>query len=457
MTVMPIQLQSRTAIITEPEASAVRPGLTTQTKQFRPQDGRLLTAEPAMHHHFAEIAPDAVEIPIGLIHRANRLVRSRGIEPTFAGQYQIPSGQVANQEFCQRLGFPLAIRELSAALCTYCRGQILFEQAGNVRQVLATLIASYPEQRILIVGRRRRETRGLAGALTRAAGLRVFADHQAAFESNECRLVATTWLFEGANQDDWDIVVFLTPDALLGSLSLQTGRRLARYSQMYCLRPAHASLSQHEELLLESVVGQAIYVCPGPRGRLASVQVLQVDGPHKPVTGKFTDDTPAVELKRAFYWHNQHRNELIASLASAIRSQDATALIPHIPALRRTEALQLDLTDPCVCILVQNREHAQELHELLPSWPVISGNDQDCPDTCCIVTELVASRIDITSTFLINASGNELEHICFPAPVDEHHPVQTLLDFTDAFHQIAANRANLRLQAYRTALYDIHC
>lgn len=453
---MPIELHPHFVTITGQHVQPVRRALTTTIKQFRLDSGNLSAAEPQQQFHFVD-QDGGIQIALGLVPRAIRSLREAGVGLQVTGSQLMPSEGAADYDFCERTGFRTGIRELSAVLCANYRGQIAFERPGDDRQVAATIIASYPTQRVLIVARRRRELRGLASWLTRSTGTRVFCDQQAAFQVEQRKLVVTTEVFGAANTDDWDVIVLLSPDAVLGNVSMATARRVTRFAQMYCLRPSTALLSQHEELLLESVAGPVVFTCPGHRGRLARVQLMLVDGPHKPIAGQFTAGTPTVDLKRAFYWQNQHRNELVATLATAISNQDETALIPHVPALRQPQAAALDITQPTVSILVQNREHAAALHQLLPDWRIISNNDQHSPDDRCIVTELAAAQQYITSTFLINASGNELtEHTCFPAASeDEQRPVQTLLDFTDDFHALAAARATSRLHAYRTANYDI--
>lgn len=449
---MPIQLELNAVVITGQDAEVVRGGLTSTVKQFRTQNGNLYALPPSEHPHYVCRDGGSIAVHACLLPRARQLLAAAGIEPVVAGCK--PIHQEPAWAVCEREGLPLPTRKLALALATNRCGQVSYHQADDARMALATLIQTYPAQRVLIVGRRRHELKGLARWLTRQTGTRVYTDYRAAFAVEQRKFIVTTAIFETANNDDWDVVVFLAPDAVLGKSSLPTAQRIARNAHTYCLRPAGAALSHHEELLLESAVGPVIYRLPGQRGELCSVQVLTVDGSHKPIAGRYGSVTPAVELKRALYWHNTYRNQLVATVATAISSADVSTLTLHIPELRRTE---INLHQPTVSILVQNREHALQLTELLPNWPLVCVNGTQLPQRQSIVTELAATKLDITSNFVINASGNELtSQICFPAALDDVQGLaQYLLDFTDDFHTLAQARSQTRFAMYRAADFQV--
>lgn len=455
---MPIQLLQNTAIITGQDAAPVRRGLTTRVRRFVPQNGSLSASVIDQHVHFEDLATGGIEIHLGLAPRAERIARAAGLSPMVIGSYLRPVDLNPAIGLDPSQTHPASIRSLSDAFGTHGQGQILYESAGHARDVLATLVSTFANQRVLIVARRRRELRGLHRRLTRAAGISVYQDIYAASADPSGKLVVSSYRFASMrNPDDsWAAIVFLSPDAILGPSIIENADWHANRSLMYCLRPACAKLSQHEELQLEYFCGQVIHSYSGTQQR-ASVQVLMVDGPYNPVSGRLNSDSAAVELKTGLYWQNLHRNLLIATLATAMRTGDENSIIPHVPALRRPEPLEFAIQQPTVSVLVQNREHALELQKLMPDWPIVCSTSTQFPDVCCIVTELAGSKLEITSDVLINASGNELtESTRFPARSTEERRVQTLLDFTDCFHSLAANRATARIQAYQAANYDIH-
>lgn len=452
---MPIQLLQNTAVITGQEAALVRRGLTSSVKRFVPQNGSLSESVIVQHVHFEDLEAGGIEIPIGLAPRAEQVVRAAGLSPLVTGTYLRPVDLNPAIGLNPSQTLPTSIRSLSEAICTHGQGQITYDTAGHARDVLATIVSTFADQRILFVARRRRELKGLHNRLTRATGIRVYQDIYAASADPSGKLVVSSYRFASMRNpdDNWAAIVFLSPDAILGPTIIENAGWHANRSLMYCLRPAWTKLSQHEELQIEYFCGPVIHSYSGTQQK-ASVQVLMVDGSHRPVAGSFSKETAAVELKRALYWQNQHRNELIATLATALCTGNLTSVIPHIPALRGPAPIELALQQPTVSVLVQNREHALELQKLLPEWPIVSSTSTRIPDVC-IVTELAVSRLEMTSDVLINASGNELGEISFPAQVQNQHRVQTLLDFTDDFHAQAANRAAARVQAYQAANYDI--
>ncbi len=453
---MPIQLLANTAVITGQETTPVRRGLTSRFRRFVPQNGSLSESMIEQHAHFWDLPTGGIEIPIGLAPRAERVVRVAGLNPLLIGNYLRPSDRIRNIGLDTNQSRPDAIRSLSEAFCTHRQGQVIYHTPGHARDVLATLIETFADHRILFVARRRRELRGLARRLTGASGVRVYADIYAASADPRGKLVVSSFRFGSMRNpdDNWAAIVFLSPDAIQGHSIIENAGWHANRSLMYCLRPAWTKLSLHEELQIEYCCGPVIHEYAGHEQR-ASVQVLMVDGSHRPVSGILNRESPAVELKRGLYWRSGHRNELVATLATALRTGDQNSIIPHIPALRRPDPLELALQQPTVSVLVQNREHALELQKLLPEWPIVSSNSAQLPGVCCIVTEPAASRLEITSGVLINASGNELGAILFPARVQSQYRVQSLVDFTDTFHSLAGARSTARVQQYHAANYDI--
>lgn len=429
-----INLNNNRATISGNPLCAVMQALTSTTRSFDVNGGNVDMFSTETHEYFERRTDGGIEAFIGLVPRVRRFLASRGLTARVEGFLAIPSPQQVDCALMDHQGFPMAIRMLSAALAANCYGQITYHHPADQRQILATIVRTFPAQRILLVGRTRHELRGLAGFLTRRTGIQVYSSRDAAFAHANSKLVATTFQYEAVNNDDWHIVVFLSPSAVSGPIARRTARRISAHCHLYCLRSANISLSHDEQLRLESICGPVIFTAKGPSGREAEVDVLLVPAP---IT-KLGTFTTALEGKRNLIWHNRRRNQAVAHLATAFVAGNISALWEHGVLLQEEEKWcdsYFHTPTPTVTVLVQNREHATELHSLLPDWNILT-NASHAPTTLhkVIVTELAATKWEIHSQVLITATGSAVawESILFPKAVyKEKMERQLLVDLVE--------------------------
>jgi hypothetical protein len=451
-----IHIEGNAALITGSGLDCVRAALTSQTRVISTRAGNVEARGRQDHRYYQEIESGGLQTSLGLVPRLRQALAQEGIAVTTSGITR-PAPSAVDYSFCDRTGFPLSIRQLSGRLCTFNQGQIRYHHGGDSKQILATLVRTYATRRILIVGKRRRELKGLAGFLTGATGVQVYSDHRAAFQ-HECRkLVATSYQFAAANQDDWDVIVFMSPDAVLDRTSWQTALWLSRRVPMYCLRPVGLILSHNEQLQLESVCGHVIFTTPGPRGQLADVQVHFTHGPaqcHQ--IADINRLTTPVERKRVLYWHNQERNQHLANIATALENASLHNLWDLGLFLHESHAYNLP---PTIAILVQNIEHGTQLHALLPHWTLITNDIRPNTANRLIITQPAATRHEITSDALLIASGlpSDMNQLQFPQTLqnDAYAATQHVIDLTDDYHPLALQDHKTRITTYLQAGWNV--
>jgi hypothetical protein len=451
-----INIEGNAALITGSGLDRVRAALTSQSRVITTRAGNVEARGHQHHHYFHELESGGLETALGLVPRLRQALAQEGIAVTTSGVTS-PAPSALDYSLCDRTGFPLPIRQLSARLCTFNQGQVLYHNDGDSKQVLATLVRTYATRRILIVGKRRRELKGLAGFLTDATGVQVYSDHKAAFQHGCRKLVATSYQFAAANQDDWDVIVFMSPDAVLGRTSWQTALWLSRHVPMYCLRPIGLHLSHNEQLQLESVCGPVIFTTPGPRGQLADVNVHFTHGPaqcHQ--IADINRLTTPVERKRVLYWHNQERNQHLANIATALEQASLHKMWELGLFLQESHAYNLPST---IAILVQNIEHGTQLHAFLPHWTLITNNNTPSTANRLIITQLAATHHEISSDALLIASGlpTDMNQLQFPRTLqnDACAATQHVIDLTDDFHPLALQDLKTRIITYLQAGWNV--
>ncbi len=144
-----------------------------------------------------------------------------------------------------------------------------------------------------------------------------------------------------------------------------------------------------------------------------------------------------VERLRLQIWKNNDRNELIASIATAIRSQNQAAMeklgLTNALDYTRREKEQAE-----VLLLVENNEHAQELSRRLPGWQVANMSGQTDEEIfvspAAIITLRRAKQTTISPSVVINAAGLEgdwINHIGYVGALNSPDNKCVIVDFVD--------------------------
>lgn len=190
---------------------------------------------------------------------------------------------------------------------------------------------------------------------------------------------------------------------------------------------------------------------------LERVPVLVADGPLTPPIGRLEDP---LARKLQADWHNDSRNELIATIANGFAQRAIEELW--------TAGLMLDVEDfplpepwpSWVAVLVESLEHGRVLQQLLPDWHLLHA----CPDSCGpssgnvmgiqaqyreITTLCAAAQFDaFAPNVLVIAMGGdwafELDNTLLVS--GQHKTI--VVDVADDFDDVAERATRARLRAY---------
>ena len=161
-------------------------------------------------------------------------------------------------------------------------------------------------------------------------------------------------------------------------------------------------------------------------------------------------------IKRQGIWENPIRNRRVAALAQSVAEGNWSRAAQRARGLARFA----DRGQQRTLVLVENDEHANELHRQL-GWPVLTVEtsrqshnlhlDHGCQDlivTFGSLSRLDASRYDV----IVRADGGVGVPDCLQAAcVSNYQAFKPLIvvDFDDRFHPILRKRSRERRQVYR--------
>lgn len=145
---------------------------------------------------------------------------------------------------------------------------------------------------------------------------------------------------------------------------------------------------------------------------------------------------------RKMYWRHKRRNQLLASLAHRLSSDE--------------ESLRTLPTDQQhVAVLVEVTEHADKLTGLLRGWPIVTNADKSSSlPRCCIITLSAAAACqNLAPYYLINACGGPASP-WLESWLNERALSNTavrIVDLSDGFSGEAATLSKSRQAGYKRA------
>jgi hypothetical protein len=188
----------------------------------------------------------------------------------------------------------------------------------------------------------------------------------------------------------------------------------------------------------------------------------------RPVSFPAIRKLEGLAYKRAAYWHNTARNQVISVLAASLAAGHLQPLWEHGLLLDEPEDLfELLGHPPRVAVLVESLEHARELQRHLAGWTVCTTHTtQDnreisraaahpaaAMNAGHIVTIAYAAQHGLAADFVVRANGGTgLPPIKnFPPPrKGEDNSAIYLIDFTDDFDSRTRREAISRQHAYQS-------
>lgn len=148
--------------------------------------------------------------------------------------------------------------------------------------------------------------------------------------------------------------------------------------------------------------------------------------------------------KRKFYWRNDHRNRLVASMALVYYN----SLTTRSSGQERTVML----------VLTESLEHARRIHNLLPEWTFIDNHPlENGQQDRFILTwhGLLSTNIRNKTITVIYASGGCPNDTVIAALQNLLYRCERLniLDINDQFNRLVSRASEHRKESYRQQLY----
>jgi hypothetical protein len=353
--------------------------------------------------------------------------------------------------------------EFLEALACQPRGLIEARTSQDVIELTALICKACPRANIAVFLGTKVQMRRFREKLAFATGQRIHTvnSYMSVWPFEGGRMVGSCTLFGKIRwgfENDFGVIII--PD-----IRQATGPKcLKAISELFF--PRIYGFVRHDEPLgasirtrLQAYLGPVIYRAPDPRGAPASVEVHWC---HPPLGCPPVGDVDALERKRLGYWHNDKRNDMIATIASAFSTGDLPKLWEHGLLLHQAN---YDLAPsggmPAVKIVVESTEHGRELLERLPGWEfhhlvpgrATAANTLRSPfvrPLRVITTLATVMKLEIVDTdILIRASPDDLLALNgFPPRVPWPGHTVLLVDLADDFDTRASSATRRRVREY---------
>ena len=248
--------------------------------------------------------------------------------------------------------------------------------------------------------------------------------------------------------------VVLLPDparATQNQFSYAMGVFGTREHRCYSFLRPEQHLGRRGSIRLEAMSGPVIYRI---KPRQPAVRVLRLNTPSCPATGC---EERSLEWKKKAYWHNNRRNEYVASVAKAFAEKNTGKLHkygipfqngkPEIPKAGR----------PAVVVLVESVEHGKELLKRLEGWELVdrvpgsTEPDKFSEAKGTIVTAVRAAKDGFDADVVIRATGTTGTGMFrkFPSESNNNRKASLLVvDFADEHDDLAQADTRRRKREY---------
>ncbi len=403
------------------------------------------------------VMPDIRErvfMPLGSVPGLAARLRRRGISVTVVdhrrlNDYARPSSTYLATLTDERAQFAATIAQNTA-------GIIEVRNEREARRFLAILLKLFPGTTRVVVVAGRSRGRHLLHLLKRYRVNAQVVSHQRRIVG--VPIVISTILYSrDSDRDQADVLVFMHPSDLAterGRLAFKDWPH--RPQRVYGISRRSERLSPYQRLLTDMRIGSVLYSTVPP---LASVEYIMAPA----VWSRSIWGESPLDRKRRVVWNHRYRNQRIADIATAIARGEPTALYDCGVILNDSAERWIRDRQPRVAVLVESLEHASQLSQHLPDWPIIASRSTDpAPLTepfpvAAIVTMTAAMRMALPYDVIVRADvgtgGLTLRE--FPLPASEARGGRALVvDIGDEFDRIASTATLSRRVAYQTAGYE---
>jgi hypothetical protein len=350
-----------------------------------------------------------------------------------------------------------------AFLCAAARepfGLIEVRRNRDIVRLAAALCHLFPSARVMLTcNGARRLLRTLCLSLEQAGAGRVDLVRSYGWPWEGGRLLCSMVDFDRASHNpdgDFDVVIFLDALQALADGHQEALGRFRGCQRMYGLVRANATLSHRARLRLQASIGPVIYRVPDPRGEHAHVNVLWFRPPWSPPSAS----PGSLARKQGCYWHNDARNDALASVATAFAAGNIESLWHHGLLLGDCASDLVAAGAPCVTVVVESTLHARELLQRLPGWRLVSAAPEQKAPPCtnpfmswstrAIVTCLAAHKLEALDTDVMILAGPEAPLALPGFPPLSRGPEHRIMivDVADDFDAMAESATRRRLRHY---------
>jgi hypothetical protein len=298
-----------------------------------------------------------------------------------------------------------------AAVPQQPRGQLVVSHQGELVQTLAWMVDGFRSANVAIVLASNDQAERLEAALSRQTRRCVSREPLVG------RGAAAVYLCQAhdmafLNRDLWDVVIVAGARTAVSRQVYGCGLGLSE-QLLYCVYCHAERLGRNERLRLYALCGPVVLDTtrdppPQVRVELTSADCLRT----RSQNAKHFFSAEKMLASKRNWWASPAGNHHVAQLATAAAHCDLPALWNKGLLLTQGEGFfQQWQSAPHVAILVENPEHARQLHKLLPEWKclnLIPGRKRvtDLPSTFhrTIVTELFAHHIGLKCDVLVRAT-----------------------------------------------------
>lgn len=339
-------------------------------------------------------------------------------------------------------------RNLLNAVIDNPRGQLITSGEQQQRSFLWCISQLFPDRRILIVVSSGEQRDRIHGFLSSFLDRPVFTHRNIDWFARNRIVVVTTQSFSiNPVNDDWDIILFASPEAAVATQSFEMASRVEK-ELMYCLRHSGFDSDNLTRLRLEATCGPPIYGANEPK---PIVQVVMAEAPSIQPSGKL----PALERKRRTIWHNDQRNDRVADMAIAVANRNSRTFSQRSETLSRGLEVVNDFPNPGIAILVESSEHGRELQRRLPGWTLhtaVPNRDGVLDGGTChrsIITQTFAG-LGVYTDILIRATGTASPLVVKGFPSVQQRRAIVLFDLADDFDAQAMRDTRERIRDYQS-------
>ena len=268
-------------------------------------------------------------------------------------------------------------RRLLRFVQTHERGIFWYRESKiDIAWLIAQIALAYPDERIVVIATRQADAATMAKRIrwhTPSVSLATPRHHPA----KPARIVVVT--ASGLQQqvlgvEKRTICISLNPSEVLHSKKHWFSSRdwlPILKARIYGLLNEDQLLAPQQVDLIRALFGTPRLFIPkhGFRELPVHVTTWTFNGGNK-----LSVDASTLDIKRKLIWRDPLRNRLIAGLAKAIAESDDKALTTKYKKIKKALYAKLGQR---VAILVENVEHAAQLHQRLPNWPIVAGKVGD--------------------------------------------------------------------------------